>query len=107
MSQASYHCSTALYLKLIFITYDKYLHILSAPTAFMPEYPFVRDTFNFKKLLLASGAYRKSVAVASVCLVGIFFCYYCHVDILSSAKLSLFSYKTKYLNEKMLLFYGK
>lgn len=39
----------------------------------MSEYSLVEDVLDFKKFLSANGAYRKSVAVAFVGLVYIFF----------------------------------
>ena len=55
----------------------------------------MKQTHHLEQLLPAMGAESESFSVALVGLVCIFLCNYIHISIVHTAKLSLFSYKTK------------
>ncbi len=84
MSVASYQLLyRAINLKSIFFTYYSHLYVFLASAALVAEQTFCVQTFYFKKFLSATRAYRKPVAVASVCLVSVFLCNYVHIGVLS------------------------
>ena len=70
-------------LNLIFFIYCCYLYVFLASAALVAEQTLCMQTFYFKKFLSATRAYRKPVAVASVCLVSVFLCNYVHIGVLS------------------------
>lgn len=76
-------CDTPNDLKSIFLIYGCYLYVFLASAALVAEQTFCVQTFYFKKFLSATRAYRKPVAVASVCLVSVFLCNYVHIGALS------------------------
>lgn len=87
--------------KSIFFTYCRYRYILLAPATLQAENALVMQTDNLEQFLPTMGAYSEPFAVALVGLVCIFLCNYVHIGILSTANLSPFSRKTKYLGEKI------
>ena len=97
-------CDTPDNHKSIFLIYHSDPYVLLATAAFVAEKAAIVYALYLEQFLSAVGTYCQLVADAGIALLCVHLCNYGHIGILSLAKLSLFSNKTKCLDNKSMLY---